>query len=301
MPWGRKWVPNNIFLGTQMSADWHGLKEEESSSLAEGSWVEKFHPVQEAGLLEDYRGRKGNILVVAPHPDDDVLGAGGTMAAASDQGKGIFSVYITDGGGSPRKNQSISDAAMATHREKEALSALRAVGAVGGFFLKRRSEELAGELGRHTEKELREILQFIQPEEVFVPAPYERHRTHQRCTRMSIDALRIAGNREMTLLGYSLWGSFWGEKKRVVRDISPFIKKKVEAVLAHATQIEYKSYQQGILGRNNYEAIFWEAHEPQKAAFVEIFLDMTDLLVNKDVTLEAFMREDLEAFIRAFL
>jgi len=284
-----------------MNADGHGFKQEESFSMAEDSWMKKFHPAQEAVRLEDYRGRKGNILVVAPHPDDDVLGAGGTMAAASDQGKGIFSVYITDGGGSPRKNQSISDEAIADRRETEALSALRALGAVGGFFLKRRSEELTGELGRQTAEELTEILQLIQPEEIFIPAPYERHRTHQRCTRLSIDALRTAGNREMTLLGYSLWGSFWGEKKRVVRDISPFIKKKVEAVLAHATQIDYKSYQQGILGKNNYEAVFWEAHKPQKAAFVEIFLDMTDLLLNKDVTLEAFMRQDLEAFIRAFL
>lgn len=284
-----------------MNADWHRFNQERSFSTAENSWVEKFHPVQEAVRLEDYRGRKGNILVIAPHPDDDVLGAGGTMAAASAQGKGIFSVYITDGRGSPRKDQSISDEAMAARREKEARSALQAVGAAGAFLLKRKSEDLAGEMGKKIEKELTEIFQFMQPEEVFLPAPYERHRTHQRCTRTSIDALRMAGNLKTTLLGYSLWGSFWGEKKRVVRDISPFIKKKVEAVLAHASQIDYKSYQQGILGKNNYEAVFWESHEPQKAAFVEIFLDMTELLVSKDVTLEAFMRQDLEAFIRSFL
>ena len=284
-----------------MNADRHRFKQEKSFSTAENSWVEKFRPVREGALLEDYRGRKGNILVIAPHPDDDVLGAGGTMAAASDQGKAIFSVYITDGRGSPRKDQSISDEAMAARREKEAQSALQAVGAVGAFFLKRRSEEIAGEIGQKTGKELTEVLQFMQPEEVFLPAPYERHRTHQRCTRMSIDALRMAGDLKTTLLGYSLWGSFWGEKKRVVRDISPFIKKKVEAVLAHASQIDYKSYPQGILGKNNYEAIFWESHEPQKAAFVEIFLDMTELLEKKDLTLESFIRQDLEAFIRAFI
>lgn len=269
--------------------------------MNEGSCMEKFRSVQKQALLEDYRGRKGNILVIAPHPDDDVLGAGGTMAAASDQGKGVFSVYITDGRSSPRQEQSISDDAMAALREKEALSALQAVGAVGAFFLKRRSGELAGEVREKTEKELIEILQFIHPDEVFLPAPYERHRMHQRCTRMSIDTLRQAGDLKTTLLGYSLWGSFWGEKKRVVRDISPFIRKKVDAVIAHASQIAYKNYQQGILGKNNSDAIFWESHEPQKAAFVEIFLDMTEFLANKDLTLEAFIRQDLEAFIRAFL
>ena len=75
----------------------------------------------------------------------------------------------------------------------------------------------------------------------------------------------------------------------------------MEAVLAHASQVDYKSYQQGILGKNNYEAIFWEAHEPQKTSFAEIFLDMTELLEKKDLTLESFIRQDLEAFIQAFL
>lgn len=264
------------------------------------SWRKKFIPVERETSLKDYQGRRGNILVIAPHPDDDVLGAGGTMAAASAEGKGVFSVYITDGRGSPRKDKDISDAEMATLRQREALSALQTVGAVGGFFLKRGSEELEGEGGQETGRELRGIFQFIQPEEILLPGPYERHLTHQCSTRLSIEALRQVGSLKATLLAYSLWGSFWGEKKRVVRDISPFIKKKVQAVLAHASQIDYKNYQQGIMGKNNYEAIFWESHEVQKTAFVEIFMDLTELIEKKDLTLESFMRQDFEAFIQKY-
>jgi LmbE family N-acetylglucosaminyl deacetylase len=269
--------------------------------LSEISWIQKFSAAQKELSLEDYRGRKGNVLAISPHPDDDVLGAGGTMAMASSQGKGVFSVYITDGRSSPRKDQTISDDEMAARRREEAVSALQAVGAVGGFFLKMRSAEWEEEGERKAEKELAEILQFIQPEEVFLPAPYERHRTHQRSTQLSIDALRRAGPLKTILLGYSLWGSFWGGKKRVVRDITPFIKRKLGAVIAHVSQIDYKNYQQGILGKNNFEAIFWESHELPKAAYVEIFLDMTELLERSDLTLEAFMRQDLEALIQAFL
>lgn len=269
--------------------------------MREISWKEKFFATSRGTFLENFRGRKGNVLVIAPHPDDDVLGVGGTMAEASSQGKEVFSVYLTDGRGSPRVDKTISDDEMAIQRQKEALAALEAVGAGGGFFLKRRSEELAGEAGRKAERELVEILQFIRPEEVFLPAPYERHRTHQRCTHLSIEALRTVAGLETSLLGYSLWGSFWGGKRRVVRDISPFIKKKIAAALAHASQIAYKNYQQGILGKNNYEAIFWESHEPQKAAFVEIFLDMTEFLQEKDLTLRNFIRQDVAGFIQAFL
>jgi len=264
------------------------------------SWKRTFSPAQKGISLEDFRGREGNILVIAPHPDDDVLGAGGSMAAASAEGKGVFSVYITDGRRSPRKDKNISDDEMAVRRQREALSALQAVGAVGGFFLKRGSEELEGDMRQKLGKELMEIFQFIQPEEIFLPAPYERHLTHQRCTRLTIEALRAVAGLKATLLAYSLWGSFWGEKRRVVRDISPFIKKKVQAILAHASQIDYKNYQQGIMGKNNYEAIFWESHEVQKAAFVEIFMDMTELVEKKDLTLESFIRQDFEDFIQKY-
>jgi len=262
-------------------------------------WAGTFYPTMPGILLQEYRERKENILVIAPHPDDDILGVGGTMTGACEQGKGVFSAYLTDGRGSPRKDKSISDEQMARCRQNEAILALQVVGAVGGFFMKACAEELGREGGRKVEKELEEILQFIRPEEVFLPTPYERHRTHQRCTRLSIEALRKSGVKT-TLLGYSLWGSFWGGKKRVVQDITPFIKKKEEAVLAHASQTAYKNYLQGILGKNKYEAVFWESHEIQKSTFVEIFLDMTELIEKKDLTLEAFMRQDFEAFLQTF-
>lgn len=262
--------------------------------------AEIFIPVDPRTRLEDYRGRGDNLLVIAPHPDDDVLGAGGTMSRASAQGKAVFSVYMTDGGGSPRKNTDLADTGMAALREKEALAALRAVGARGGFFLRRRSRELEGERGIEAAQELKEILLSLAPLEVLAPAPYERHRTHQLCTRLTLEALRASGLKP-SCFGYSLWGCFWGGKKRVVRDITPVIRKKVEAVMAHSSQIAYKNYQQGILGRNNFEAVYWESHEMQKSDFVEVFLDMTELLENPQLTLADFIRRDMEEFLAAFL
>jgi len=250
--------------------------------------------------LRDYSGRKGTVLVIAPHPDDDVLGVGGTMLEASEEGRGVFSVYITDGRGSPRKDPGISDDEMATTREKEALSALKAVNAVGGFFLRLRSEELTGAKKEEASQILQEILGFLKPTEVFLPAPYERHPTHQACTQLGLEALRAMGDLRPALFGYSLWGAFWGGQRRIVRDISAFISKKVEAVLAHSSQIAYKNFQQGILGKNNYEAIFWESHEIQKTSFVEIFLDMNELLANKSLTMADFVRQDLEALIKSY-
>jgi LmbE family N-acetylglucosaminyl deacetylase len=269
--------------------------------MKENSWQDKYVALQEGKSLNDCRGRKDNMVVISPHPDDDILGAGGVMIEAAEKGRAVFSVIVTDGRGSPRKGPPISDEDRVALRQKESMAALKVAGAAGGFYLLKRSSELEGEEGTGVERDLRELFESLRPSEVFLPAPYERHRTHIRCTRLTLEALRSSAWLRPSLLGYSLWGSFFGEKKRVLRDITPFIRKKVEAVLAHATQIAYKNYQQGILGKNNAEAIFWESQEVQKATFVETFLDMTELLEHKDLSLEDFIRQDVEAFIRVFL
>jgi LmbE family N-acetylglucosaminyl deacetylase len=269
--------------------------------MEKSSWQDKFIPLQGGLSLDDFRGRSGNLVVISPHPDDDVLGAGGVMIGAAEEGRGVFSVTVTDGRGSPQKGPNISEEEMVERRQKESMAALKVVGAAGGFYFRRSNSDLDEQEGKEVEKDLKELLEWLTPDEVYLPAPYERHKTHQKVTRLALDALRSSTASKPLLLGYSLWGGFWGGKKRWVKDISPFIRKKVEAVLAHSTQIAYKNYQQGILGRNNSDAIFWESHDIQKTSFVETFLDMTELLERKNLSLDNFIREDVESFILAFL
>ncbi len=261
----------------------------------------KFQSAGDNITLEDYQNRKGNLLVISPHPDDDALGAGGTMALAAGEGRGVFSIYVTDGGGSPQKGPGVSGEEMAARREAEALRSLKALGAAGGFFLRRDSRQAMGTEGRIIKGEIEEIVGILKPAEIYLPAPYERHKTHQACTLLTVDALREAVKWPANVFGYSLWGSFWGEKRRMARDISSVIRKKVEAVLAHASQIDYKNYHQGILGKNNCEAVFSASHELQKASFIETFCDMSELLARKDLTIRDWAQMDFEDFLNAYL
>jgi LmbE family N-acetylglucosaminyl deacetylase len=260
-----------------------------------------YQPAASALSLAEHEGRKDHVLVVSPHPDDDVFGAGGTMALIADQGRGVFSVCVSDGRGSPRKDRMTTDEEMAFCREKEALASLKVIGAAGGFFLRRQSPDLRKDGGAGAREELQGILQMLRPAEVYLPAPYERHRTHQLCTALALDALRAVVDWPMEVLGYSLWGCFSGGKRRVVKDIGSVIRRKAEAVLAHASQIEYKNYHQGILGKNSFEAVFLESHEVQKFSFVEVFLDLREFLTRKDLSIQSFMREDLESFQKSYL
>ena len=47
-------------------------------------------------LIMEYPKAK-NIVAIAPHPDDDIIGAGGTLIKAKNNGAKISVIYITNG------------------------------------------------------------------------------------------------------------------------------------------------------------------------------------------------------------
>jgi len=52
---------------------------------------------RECTALDSLLGGAGRVLVVAPHPDDELLACGGLMRLASDAGCRIQVVAVTDG------------------------------------------------------------------------------------------------------------------------------------------------------------------------------------------------------------
>ena len=48
--------------------------------------------------------RMKNVLVVAAHPDDEILGCGGTIAYHSSLGDVVRILFIADGVSSPRRS-----------------------------------------------------------------------------------------------------------------------------------------------------------------------------------------------------
>lgn len=77
------------------------------------------------------------IMVVAPHPDDDILGVGGTMAEAAAAGASVLVVYLTNGDANRAARRVITMnpfhipaqyRALGARRQKEAVLALRRLG-----------------------------------------------------------------------------------------------------------------------------------------------------------------------------
>ena len=70
----------------------------------------------------------GRLVVVAPHPDDEVLAAGGLMRWTARQGREVVVVAVTDGEASHARSRRVSPDALRAHRALERCEALARLG-----------------------------------------------------------------------------------------------------------------------------------------------------------------------------
>lgn len=100
----------------------------------------------EPGRIPDPGEETHRLLVIAPHPDDDILSAGGTMALAIEDGASVLVVFLTDGDANQGGKRLITMSpfhsargyrALGSRRQKEAVLALGrlGVGPESAFFL----------------------------------------------------------------------------------------------------------------------------------------------------------------------
>lgn len=224
-------------------------------------------------------GRRGGtradappVLIISPHPDDDVIGMGGTMRLFADAGRQVFSVYVTDGA------EAGDDAGAAgALRCREALASLKIVRAQGAFFLHHASAALRRGAAGKAARQLQAILALLQPAELYLPSPFERHPTHRRVTRIALEAASIKKFRTIRAWGYSVWGGVYGLPGTRAVDISRCLRVKRKAIGQHASQTAKKPYDRGALGRNAYEGIYLRTHGGPCPDGAELFIDMARL------------------------
>ncbi|MCX7823126.1 MAG: glycosyltransferase [Syntrophobacterales bacterium] len=222
---------------------------------------EQLIPYQPSDLPE------GPFLVVAPHPDDESFGMGGTIALATQQGIEVFVVVVTDGShGGDRET-----------RYGEALRAAEVLGIKKVFFLDiedRRVNNFSSVLRR----ELSKIISFVKPKTVFLPSLFELNPDHRAVTFISWEVIRERG----------FDGGVWlyeivkqGEVNRLI-DITPVIDTKRRAIRVYESQIKYRAYEEIVLSINRARSFTL----PEEARYAEGFFclhqnrDLFDVIVS---------------------
>lgn len=189
------------------------------------------------------------VLVVTPHPDDAEIWCGGTVAHWIKQGATVRYVLCTDGG-KGTNDPNITSQELAAVREQELLEAARVLGVSDVVMLHHPDGEL--EDTREFRKEIVRQIRLVQPDLVLCPEPYRRnlawHRDHRITGQVTLDAVFPAARDHLNFV--ELWRDeglephktatvlFWGsELADTFVDISESIDTKVEAVMAHKTQM----------------------------------------------------------------
>lgn len=180
------------------------------------------------------------IVVIAPHPDDETLGAGGTIARFAAAGAEV-SVLIVSGHLPPLYPESAFEE---TRREAEA--ALRLLGVKHWDFLKIPATMVHEAPVAQLNGKVVNFVRAASPEMVLIPFP-DRHIDHRIVFDSAVVATRPVGqNPPRIVLCYeTLSETHWnapGIEPAFVPDfhfdISDHMEKKIQALECYASQVK---------------------------------------------------------------
>jgi bacillithiol biosynthesis deacetylase BshB1 len=179
-----------------------------------------------------------SIVVVGPHPDDQELGMGGTIARLAKQGHIVHLIDMTNG--EPTPHGSVEK------RAREAAEAAKMLG-VQRTLLGLKNREVVHDLqSRHA---LAALYRVHRPNVIFVPFPIDAHPDHVAVTRIAEDARFDA-----KLTNSPISGEPWHPKRIIYYycthlrmnfaptfciDISDQIEQKMRAIQCYQSQFSH--------------------------------------------------------------
>jgi LmbE family N-acetylglucosaminyl deacetylase len=219
-------------------------------------------------LLDRPPGRR--IVVLAPHPDDEVLGCGGTVRKHVLAGEPVTAVLLTSGERTASfAGRSLEDSR--AQREREARAACEVLGASPVFL--RLPDGAVGDDG------LDAVVQALAGADlVYAPNPVDAHRDHVATTRLLAAAVSRCAAIERVAL-YEVWTPVY---PNVIVDISDHLEAKLTALDHYESATEVVDYRHTIRGLNAYRAGHGLHGEGYAEAFCVLerapFLELVDQL-----------------------
>lgn len=176
-------------------------------------------------------------LVIAPHPDDETLGAGALIAETARSGRLYGIVYLTDGTGSHPPGT----AGLARARQREAGHALHRLGGdwsmIDWLGWKDANPHPRDSLEfRRAAQRLGAWLRDRRIDAIAVSDVQEHHCDHVAAWHLAQAAIRHA-RRGVTLFSYHVWGTAPGEACRRYHTCRMPPARRRHALRAHRSQL----------------------------------------------------------------
>lgn len=183
---------------------------------------------------------KLDILVFGAHPDDAELGAGGTIAKEVSLGKKVGIIDLTRGELGTRGSAEIRDQEAAKAADILKIAVRENMEFADGFFVNDKKHQM----------EIIKMVRKYRPDIVLCNAVDDRHIDHAKGSKLVSDACFLSGLTKIDtkMEGEDEWQEAWRPKvvyhyiqwKNLIPDfavdVSGFIEKKTEAILAYSSQ-----------------------------------------------------------------
>lgn len=199
-----------------------------------------------------------NIMIFAPHPDDELIGCGGSIAKHIKDDKNISIVYMTSGDAGSLK---YTKEELAGIREEEAKNAMKVIGVDKSNLIFLKNPDGYLEYNRNNLVKLVELIRDKKPDIIYTPHENDAHKDHIKTNELVIESVNRASGPWFqeckgkpwsvgTVLGYEVWTPL--QEFQYVEDITDFFELKIKALEQHKSQIEGIRYDDAIKGLNMY-------------------------------------------------
>lgn len=197
-----------------------------------------------------------HALVVAPHPDDDIIGCGGSIIHLVRKGHTVTVVYMTSGEAGSLVH---SKEELRRIRETEAREAAALIGFNDPVFLRNADGCLTADVATLTC--LTRIIRAKRPGVIYFPHAGEGCRDHRVTHDLCAEAVKRARGPWFqecpgepwsveSVLCYEVWTPL--AEFSYVEEISDCVDRKLEALRCHRSQLALIPYDEAVRGLNRY-------------------------------------------------
>ncbi|MBW4079485.1 MAG: PIG-L family deacetylase [Acidobacteria bacterium] len=178
------------------------IVDQENLGTSEAQWRAS-QKLQGVDLLEPLHAKR--ILLVAPHPDDEVFGAGGLLQRAHEDDVPVEVIAVTDGEGSHPHLDGAQTRDLVRRRTSESVEALRRLGYARPNISQLHLPD--SKVSLHRSALLAALTTTLRPGDWCVaPWRHDGHPDHDACGDAARQACESRGAR---MLSYLIWTWHW--------------------------------------------------------------------------------------------
>lgn len=190
------------------------------------------------------------VLVLSPHPDDDIFGLGGTIAKLTSDGAAVAVAYFCDGSGGTVKVGDYDKKLIAVRRD-EAKKAGEILKIKSQVFFGYPDGKLAAESSVNLAlNDLNCLISRVKPDIIFVPSFLDNHPDHRAVNQILLNSM-AKDQPKLEVWAYEVWTPIF--VNRLV-DITAVAEQKRAAMQTQKSQLKARGYDKAIWGLNQYRA-----------------------------------------------